>query len=30
MGFFNAKWKKYELKIYRGVMCHENEKLCKI
>ena len=30
MGFFNTKWKKYELKIYRGVMCHENEKLCKI
>ena len=25
IGFFYPKWKMYELKIYRGVMCHENE-----
>ena len=23
MGFFYPKWKMYELKIYRGVMCHD-------
>ena len=25
MGSFNPKQEKYELKIHRGVMCHENE-----
>ena len=25
MGSFNPKQRKYELKIYRGVMCHDNE-----
>ena len=25
MGFFCAKLKIFELKIYRGVMCHDNE-----
>ena len=25
MGFFCPKLKIFELKIYRGVMCHENE-----
>ena len=25
MGSFNPKQKKYELKFYRGVMCHDNE-----
>ena len=25
IGFFYPKHKMYELKIYRGVMCHENE-----
>ena len=25
MGSFNPKWKKYELKIHRGVICHGNE-----
>ena len=25
MGFFCPKQKMYELKIYRGVMCHDNE-----
>ena len=24
MGFFNPKQKKHELKIYRGLMCHDN------
>ena len=28
--FFYPKYKIYELKIYRGVMCHENEEWCKI
>ena len=30
MGSFNPKLKKYELKIHRGVICHDNEELCKI
>ena len=30
MGSFNPKYEKYELKIHRGVMCHENEEGCKI
>ena len=25
MGFFHSKQKMFELKIYRGVLCHENE-----
>ena len=25
MGSFYPKWKLYELKIYRGVLCHDNE-----
>ena len=25
MGSFNPKLKKYELKIHRGVICHDNE-----
>ena len=25
MGSFNPKKEKYELKIHRGVMCHENK-----
>ena len=25
MGSFHPKQKMYELKIYRGVMCHDNE-----
>ena len=25
MVFFHPKWKTYELKIYWGVMCHDNE-----
>ena len=25
MGFFYPKQKMYELKIYKGVMCHDNE-----
>ena len=25
MGAFYPKWKMYELKIYRGVLCHDNE-----
>ena len=25
MGSFNPKQEKYELKIHRGVMCHDNE-----
>ena len=29
MGSFYPKWKIYELKIYRGVLCHDNEKWCK-
>ena len=29
MGFFCPKLKIFELKIYRGVMCHENEEWCK-
>ena len=24
MGSFYPKWKMYELKIYRGVFCHDN------
>ena len=30
MGSFNPKKEKYDLKIHRGVMCHENEEWCKI
>ena len=30
MGSFNPNLKKYELKIHRGVICHDNEKLSKI
>ena len=30
MASFCLKLKMYELKIYRGVMCHENEEWCKI
>ena len=29
MGFFDPKLKIYELKIYRGFMCHDNEEWCK-
>ena len=25
MRFFYSKWKMFELKIYRGVLCHDNE-----
>ena len=25
IGSFNPKQKKYEVKIYRGVICHDNE-----
>ena len=30
MGSFNPKEKKYELKIHRGDMCHDNEEWYKI
>ena len=30
MGFFYPKQKMYELKICRGVTCHDNEERCKI
>ena len=30
MGSFNPNLKKYELKIHRGVICHDNEELHKI
>ena len=30
MGTFNLNLKKYELKIHRGVICHDNEEWCKI
>ena len=30
MGSFNPKLKKYELKIHREVICHDNEEWCKI
>ena len=30
MGSFCPKQKMYEIKIYRGVMCHDNEEKCKI
>ena len=30
MGFFYLKWKMYELKIYRGVICHDHKEWCKI
>ena len=30
IGSFYPKQKMYELKIYREVMCHENEEWCKI
>ena len=30
IGFFCPKLKMHELKIYRGVMCHDNEEWCKI
>ena len=29
-GFFYPKWKMYELKIYQGVICDNNEKWSKI
>ena len=29
MASFCLKFKMYELKIYRGVMCHDNEQWCK-
>ena len=29
MAYFCLKLKMYEFKIYRGVMCHENEEWCK-
>ena len=30
MGSFYLKWKVYEIKIYRGVMCYDNVEWCKI
>ena len=30
MGSFNSKKEKYDLKIHREVMCHDNEEKCKI
>ena len=30
MGFFYPKYKLYELKIYREVLCHDNEELYQI
>ena len=30
MGFFCPKLKMYELKIYRGAICHDNEERCKV
>ena len=30
MGSFYPKWKIYELRIYRKVMCHDNEECFKI
>ena len=30
IGFFYPKWKMYNFKIYRAVMCHKNEEWCKI
>ena len=30
MGPFYPKLKMYELNIYRGVLCHDNEEQCKI
>ena len=30
MGYFYPKYKMYELKIHRGVMCYYNEERCKI
>ena len=30
IGSFYPKQKMYELKVYRGVMCHDNEECCKI
>ena len=30
MGSFNPKYKKYELKIYGGIMCHDNEEWYKL
>ena len=29
MGSICPKWKRYDLKIYRGVKCHLNEEQCK-
>ena len=29
-GILLSKGEMYELKIYRGVMCHDNEERCKI
>ena len=30
MGSFNSNFKKYKLKIHRGIICHDNKKLRKI
>ena len=30
MASFYPKWKMYELKIYRGVLCNDNKEWCKI
>ena len=30
MGFLYPRYKMYELKIHRGVMCHDSEEWCKI
>ena len=30
LGYFNLKQKMYEFKIYRGVICHDNEEWCKL
>ena len=30
MGSLNPKWKTYELKIHKGVMCHDNQEWCKV
>ena len=30
IGSFYPKQKIYELKVYRGIMCHDNKEWCKI
>ena len=30
LGSFNPKLKRYELKIHRGIICHDNEESCNI